>query len=85
MARPLQTAKKTVTLPSEGPRVSKIRRDPPPPEKVKELRHPDVVDRTTVAVGVLVCALAIFVIIIAVSSYNGWSPKQYTVELNYAE
>jgi len=85
MASPLPTGKKTVNLASDGPRVSKIRRDPPPPEKPKELRHPDVIDRTTVAVGVLVFALTIFVIILAVSSYNGWTPKQYTVELNYAE
>ena len=85
MASPLSTAKKSIDLASSGPRVSKIRRDPPPPEKPKAIRHPDVVDRTAVIVGVLAFALSIVVIIIAFSSYNGWSPKEYTVEVNYAE
>ena len=85
MASPLSTAKKSIDLASSGPRVSKIRRDPPPPEKPKAIRLPEEVDRTAVVVGVLAFALSIVVIIIAFSSYDGWSPKEYTVEVNYAE
>ena len=85
MASPLPTAKKSVNLTSDGPRVSKIRRDPPPPEKPKAIRHPDVVDRSAVIIGVLVFALAIFVIVLAFGSWSGWSPQEYTVEVNLAE
>ena len=83
MARPLPTGKQTVNLASGEVRVSKIRRDPPPPVKPKALRHPDEVNRSAVIVGVLAFALAIFVIIIAVGSYNGWSPRKYTVDIKY--
>ena len=85
MASPLPTAKQSVDLASSGPRVSKIRRDPPPPEKPKAIRHPDEVDRTAVVVGVVVIALALLVIIFAFGSWSGWTPQQYTVEVNLAE
>ncbi|HEU4499193.1 MAG TPA: hypothetical protein VFR60_07625 [Sphingomicrobium sp.] len=81
MARPLPTGKQTVNLASGEVRVSKIRRDPPPAEKPKALRHPDEVNRSAVIVGVVAFALAIFVIILAVGSYNGWSPRQYTIDV----
>ena len=81
MARPLPTGKQTVNLASGEVRVSKIRRDPPPAVKPKALRHPDEVNRSAVIVGVLAFALAIFVIILAVGSYNGWSPRQYTIDV----
>ena len=81
MARPLPTGKQTVNLASGEVRVSKIRRDPPPPVKPKALRHPDEVNRSAVVVGVVAFALAIFVIILAVGSYNGWSPRQYTIDV----
>ena len=83
MASPLPTAKQSVKLTTSGPRVSKIRRDPPPPEKPKALRHPDEVDRTAVVVGVVTIALAFLVIIFAFGSWSGWTPQQYTVEVNY--
>ena len=85
MASPLPTAKQSVKLTTEGPRVSKIRRDPPPPEKPKALRHPEEVDRTAVVVGVVAIALALLVIIFAFGSWSGWTPQQYTVEVNLAE
>ena len=85
MARPLPTGKQAVNLASGEVRVSKIRRDPPPPVKLKEVRHPDVVDRPAVIVGVVAFALAIFVIILAFGSYSGWSPSKYTVEINATE
>ena len=81
MASPLPTRKPTVNLASGEVRVSKIRRDPPPAVKPKALRHPDEVNRSAVIVGVLAFALAIFVIILAVGSYNGWSPRQYTIDV----
>jgi hypothetical protein len=79
MTRPLPSGKKSVNLASSGPRVSRIRRDPPPvvKEKVVDL---DVVDRRDVVIGVLAFALALFVIIFAFGRYSGWSPTQYSVE-----
>jgi len=84
MARSAQTGKKSVNLASPEVRVSRIRRDPPPvvKEKVVDL---DVVDRRDVVIGVLAFALSLFVIILAVASYSGWSPTEYTVEWNAAE
>ena len=84
MTRPQQTGKKSVNLASNGPRVSRIRRDPPPKVIVKQVDL-DEIDRRDVVIGVLVFALAICVIIIAFGGYSGWSPRQYTVELNQGE
>jgi hypothetical protein len=84
MARPLQTGKKSVNLASSGVRVSRIRRDPPPVVKEKVV-DPKERDRQDVVVGILAFALAMFVIILAFSSYSGWSPRQYTIELTVAE
>ncbi|MCL6699139.1 hypothetical protein LZ496_10155 [Sphingomonas sp. NSE70-1] len=83
MASPLPTRKKSVDLGSGEVRVSRIRRDPPPPEKPKELRHPDVVNRSAVAIGVLVFALAIVVILIAFSIFSGYNmtPRQVTLHV----
>jgi hypothetical protein len=82
MASPLPSRKQSVDLGSPGAvRVSKIRRDPPPPEKPKSLRHPDEINRSTVVVGVVTIALSLFVIIIAFASYSGWSPRQYTIHI----
>ena len=84
MTRPLKTGKKSVNLASPAPRVSRIRRDPPPVVKVKVVDL-DVVDRRDVVIGVLAFALSIFVIIFAFGSYSGWSPTAYTLEWNSAE
>lgn len=73
-------AKQSVNLASGEVRVSRIRRDPPPKVKEKEI-DPDEIDRTSVVVGVLVFALSIFVIILAVGSYKGWSPGEYTIHV----
>ena len=83
MASPLPTGKQSVDLASQSPRVSRIRRDPPP--KVKELvvRDPEERDRREVILGVTTFALAIFVIIFAFGHYSGWSPSQHKVELRY--
>ena len=81
MAKPLKTGKQSVDLASREARPSKIRRDPPP--KVKELviRDPRELERRDVVIGVLVFALAIFVIILAAGSYWGWSPRDYTIHV----
>ena len=84
MASSPKSGKQSVNLAAPAVRVSKIRRDPPPKgkEKVVDL---DTVDRRDVVIGVLAFALAICVIIIASGSFSGWSPREYTVELNAAE
>ncbi len=86
MARPHPTAKQSVNLASHlassGPRVSRIRRDPPPVVKAKVVLDPEEREQWTVVVGILTFALAIFVIIIAFGSYSGWSPAQYTVRVD---
>ena len=84
MARPLASGKQSVDLASSGPRVSRIRRDPPPKVKEKEVDL-DVVDRRDVVIGVLAFALSIAVIILAFGSWSGWSPREYTIEMNAAE
>jgi hypothetical protein len=85
MASPLQTRKQAVDLGSTAPRVSKIRRDPPPKVKQIEIRDPKELERQDVVIGVLAFAFAIFVIVIAVASYNGWSPKEYTVRVDMGD
>ena len=88
MARPIPTAKPSVNLASNpassGPRVSRIRRDPPPvvKEKIVSLEEHD---EWTVVVGVLAFALAIFFLIIAFSGYSGRSAAGYTVEVKVAD
>ncbi len=70
MASPLKSGKQSVNLAGAAPRVSKIRRDPPPKVKEVELRDPDEIDRRAVTIGVVTFALAICVIIIAFSGYS---------------
>jgi hypothetical protein len=85
MAQPLHSGKRPVNLASDGkssaPRVSRIRRDPPPAVK-QTLVEFEESDETTVVVGVLLFALAIFVLILAFGIYSARSPSQYTIELN---
>ncbi|MEO6436637.1 MAG: hypothetical protein ABIP55_12875 [Tepidisphaeraceae bacterium] len=82
MARPHPTAKPSVNLASSGPRVSRIRRDPPPAVKKKIVLEPEEREQWDVIVGILAFALAIFVITLAFGSYSAWSPREYTVEIN---
>ena len=81
MASPLTSAKQSVSLASSGPRVSKIRRDPPPAVKEIVVPDPDKRDARTVIVGILTFTLALLFIGIAVSSYLGWSPRDYVAHL----
>lgn len=77
MASPLPTAKQSVSLASAGPRGSKIRRDPPPVAKELAVSDPDKRDARTVVFGILTFTLALVVIMIALASYSGWSPRDY--------
>ena len=79
MARPLQTGKQSVNLASGEVRVSKIRRDPAPKLKEIVIRDRDERDRRMVMIGIAGFTLALMVILIGVSSWIGWSPRQYTV------
>ena len=80
MASPLHSGKKSVNLASSGVRVSRIRRDPPP-KVIERVVDPDEVNRRDTIIGVLAFTFAILVITFAVASYNGWTPRQYTVEI----
>ena len=81
MASPLHTGKKAVDLAVRGPRVSRIRRDPPPPVKEITAAELRARDAWTVAIGVVATALALFVILIATSNAAGWSPSKYKIHI----
>ena len=93
MTRPLNSAKQSVDLASNlapnlasvGPRVSRIRRDPPPPVAKEKVVDFEERDQWAVIVGVLAFALSIFVVIVAFGSYSSWSPSEYKVEMTIAE
>jgi hypothetical protein len=80
MAQPLHTRKQSVDMAAAGPRVSRIRRDPPPAVKqtIVELEESD---QTIVFVGVLAFALAIFFLVVAFGVYSAWQPSEYTIEM----
>ena len=82
MARPLKSGKQSVNLASSGVRVSRIRRDPPPVAKKGIERDPDERDMRVAVIGIIAFALAIAIITVAFSSGLGWSPSQYTIEIN---
>ena len=81
MASPLATGKQTVNLASKGVPGSRIRRDPPPAVKEIPLRDPEDVDRRNAVIGILAFTLALIVIILGISSFAGWTPRDYTVSL----
>ena len=84
MARPLPTSKQSVDLASSGVRVSRIRRDPPPKVKEKDVDAEDR-EQWEVLIGVVVVALAIFVIIFAFGNQSIRVPGEYTIEVNASE
>ena len=81
MASPLKPGKATVDLAAKDARVSKIRRDPPPPRKPVSIVDRDDRDRRWAAIGIVAFAIAIVAIVIGIGSYNGWSPSQHTVSI----
>jgi hypothetical protein len=82
MASPLSTGKQSVNLAPGEVRVSKIRRDPPPP-LIKEIsiRERNERDIRMAVIGVVAFALALFVITLAFASWSGWSPRDYTIHI----
>jgi len=81
MASSLQPRKKAVDLAAPGARVSRIRRDPPPPVKV--VTAADIRDRETrnIVIGTIAVALALLVILAGFNNAAGWSPSQYTITI----
>jgi hypothetical protein len=74
MAAPLPTRKQTVDLSKGGVRISRIRRDPPPPPP-KVLTKAELREREAwmVGIGVVVFAVALFVVLVAINKGPGWS------------
>ena len=81
MASPHQPGKKSVDLATPAVRVSRIRRDPPPPVKVVSAVEIKDRDSRTIVIGVLLMALALFIVMIGLSNAAGWSPSQYTIHI----
>ena len=81
MASPILPGKKSVDLATPAVRVSRIRRDPPPPVKVVSAVEVKERDSRAVVVGVVLIALALFIALIGLSNAAGWSPSQYTIEI----
>lgn len=81
MASPIRTGKQPVQLAADGPRASRIRRDPPPVAKQTVVPDHDERDRWAVAIGIVTFTLAIAVVIVGAVAYGGWSPSQYTIHI----
>lgn len=79
MARPLASGKQSVNLAASGVRVSRIRRNPPPPAKKVDPRDREERERSDMVVGVLAFTLALFAIALAAVAWSGWSPREYTL------
>jgi len=81
MASPLPTRKTSVDLAAPVTRGSRIRRDPPPP--VKQVSTAEIKERDArdIVIGIVTVALALFVILIALSNAGGWSPRQYNIHV----
>lgn len=80
MAAPLKSGKQTVNLASGEVRVSRIRRDPPPPKlKQISIEERNERDQRRAAIGITVFTMAIMIILLAVSSWSGFSLRDYTL------
>lgn len=82
MAAPLPITKKAVDLArSGGVRASRVRRDPPPVVKEKTITRAELREREAwaVAIGIAAMSAALFVILLAVSRWAGWSMSDYVI------
>ena len=81
MASPLQSRKQAVDLAAPAVRVSRIRRDPPPP--VRQVTAAEIKEREgrSIAIGITALALAAFVLLLAATNAAGWSPSQYVIHI----
>lgn len=82
MPSPSRTSKKTVDLAEPVVRVSRIRRDPPPPEKIITAAEIREHDTRTLVIGVAILSLALFVALIGVVDFAGWMPREYLIGNN---
>ena len=81
MASPLTTRKKSVDLAAPAIRVSRIRRDPPPPVKIVTAAEIRERDANHIVIGVIAFALALFVILVGFGKMSGWSPSQHPIHI----
>jgi hypothetical protein len=81
MASPLKTGKKTVNLAAPAVRASRIRRDPPPKLKQITIEERSERDIRMGIIGIVAFTIAIFIITLGVSTWTGWTPRQYTVQM----
>jgi len=81
MASPLKTAKQAVDLAAPAVRVSRIRRDPPPPVRIVTAAEIKERDARHIAIGIVSLALAAFVLLLAATNAAGWSPSQYVIRI----
>ena len=81
MASPLKSGKQSVNL-AAPVRPSRIRRDPPPPVKKTVAREPDERETRAAVIGVIGFAIAIFIITLGVSAYQGESPRDHVVKVD---
>ena len=79
MASPFHTRKTTVDMSAPVVRVSRIRRDPPPPVRVITAAEIRERDARNIVIGIIAFALAVFIILIGLSNAAGWSPSQHAV------
>jgi hypothetical protein len=80
MFRSSHSSKQTVDLSRAPAKVSRIRRDPPPPPARKvmpsELRASEA---KVIVVGLTVFGLAIAILLFQAARWAGWSPADYTI------
>ena len=81
MATRFPPRKQSVDLAAPALRGSRIRRDPPPPAKPVSAAEIRERETWTAALGIVVLALAAFVVLIALGNAAGWSPRDYTVQV----
>jgi hypothetical protein len=81
MASPIKTAKQAVDLAAPVVRVSRIRRDPPPPVKTVTAAEIRERDARGMAIGISALTLAALVLLLAATNAAGWSPSQYTITI----
>jgi len=81
MASPLNTTKQTVNLAAAGPRVSRIRRNPPPTPRKDPVLDREDREKLSALFGVIAFALAVVVLVAGVGIYAGWSPREVELYL----
>ena len=81
MAR-LIPRKSAVDMAAPAVRGSRIRRDPPMPEKKVTAGEIKDRDARAMAIGIATLAIALIVVLLSGTNLAGWSPSQYTWHIN---